>query len=93
VASVECASDCENEEVCCVHVILAPYDMGPVWNYYFYKIPRRMKYARHVARMGERRGLYRVLVRDLTERDNLRDPGINGIIILRWIFRKWEVGL
>jgi hypothetical protein len=41
--------------------------------------------------MGERRGVYRVLV-GRTEGDNLRDPGVDGRIILRWIFRKWDVG-
>jgi hypothetical protein len=25
--------------------------------------------------------------------DHLGDPGIDGMIILRWIFRKWDVGL
>jgi hypothetical protein len=62
--------------------------MGPGLKYYFYKIPRRMKYARNVARMGERRDLYRVLVRNLTERDNLGDRGIDGIIFIRWMFGK-----
>jgi hypothetical protein len=25
-------------------------------------------------------------------RDNCGDPGVDGRIILRWIFRKWDVG-
>jgi len=29
---------------------------------------------------------------NLRERDNLGDPGIDERIILRWIFRKWDVG-
>jgi len=29
---------------------------------------------------------------NLKERDCLRDPGIDVRIILRWIFRKWDVG-
>jgi hypothetical protein len=30
---------------------------------------------------------------NLRERDHLGDPGIDGRIIFRWIFRKWDVGL
>jgi hypothetical protein len=30
---------------------------------------------------------------NLRERDNLGDPGLDGMIILRWIFRKWGYGL
>ena len=53
---------------------------------------RRMRWARHVARMVERRGVYRVLVGKPEERDHLKDPGVEGRIILRWVFRKWDVG-
>jgi hypothetical protein len=47
--------------------------------------------GRHVARMGEERRVYRVLVGELRERDHWGDPGIGGRIILGWIFRKWDV--
>jgi hypothetical protein len=36
--------------------------------------------------MGERRGLYR-------ERVHLGGPGVDGMILLRWIFRKWDVSV
>ena len=54
---------------------------------------RSMRWAGHVASMGERRGTYRVSVGNLRERDHLEHPGIDSRIILRWIFRKWEVGV
>jgi hypothetical protein len=44
---------------------------------------RRMRCAEHVARMGEERGLYRVLVGNLRERDHCGDPGVDGRMILR----------
>ena len=46
---------------------------------------RRMRWARHVARIGERRGeVYTGFWwGNLRERDNLEDPGIDGRIILR----------
>jgi hypothetical protein len=54
---------------------------------------RRMRQVEHVARTWERRVVYRVLVGNLKERDHLGDPGVDGRIILRWIFRKWDVGV
>ena len=30
---------------------------------------------------------------NLRERDHLEDTGVDGSIILRWIFRKWDVGV
>jgi hypothetical protein len=54
---------------------------------------RRMRWAVHVARMGEERGVYRVVVGKPEGQGPLgRDPGVDGRIILRWIFRKWDVG-
>jgi len=50
----------------------------------------RMRWAGHVARMGERRGVYRVLVGKPEGKNHLGDTGADGRIILRWIFRKWN---
>jgi hypothetical protein len=40
--------------------------------------------------MGERRGIYRVLVGNLRERDHLEDLGVDGMIILKLILKKWN---
>jgi len=53
---------------------------------------RRMRWAGHVARMGERRGVYRDLVWKPEGRDQLGEQGIDRKIILLWIFRKCDVG-
>jgi len=41
----------------------------------------------------EGRGVYRVLVEKPEERDHWGDPGADGKIIVRWIYRKWDVGV
>ena len=43
--------------------------------------------------MGERRGLCKVLVGKPDGKNHLGDRGVDGRIILRWIFRKWDVGI
>ena len=55
--------------------------------------PRRMRWAGHIEHMGERRGFTTFWSGGLRERDNLEDPGVDGRIILRLIFRKWDVGV
>jgi hypothetical protein len=47
---------------------------------------RRMRWAGHVARMGEERGVYR-------ERDHWGDLGVDGWIILGCISRRWDLGM
>ena len=54
---------------------------------------RRMRWAGHVARMRERRGVYMVWVGNPERKRPLGDTGADGRIILRWIFRKWDVGV
>ena len=47
---------------------------------------RRMRWVGYAARMG-------ALVGKPEERDFLKDPHIDDRIMLRWIFRKWDVGI
>jgi hypothetical protein len=42
--------------------------------------------------MGEKRGVYRILVGRPEGRHHLGDPGEDGRIILKWIFKKWDWG-
>ena len=52
---------------------------------------RRMRWAGHVARTGERRGVHKVLVAKPEGKRPLGGQDVDGRIILRWIFRKWDV--
>ena len=53
----------------------------------------RMRWAGHVARMGEERGRIRSWWGNQRERDRWGDLGVDGWIILGWICRRWVVGM
>jgi len=53
---------------------------------------RRMRWAGHVARMGEERGVLGSWLGNRRERDHWRDLGVDGWIILGWISRRLDVG-
>ena len=54
---------------------------------------RRMRWAGHVARIGDGRDVYMVLVGKPEGRRPLGRPRRDGRIILGWIFGKWDVGV
>jgi hypothetical protein len=54
---------------------------------------RRMRWAGHVARMGERRNVYRVLVGKPEGKDHLEDQGVDGRMGSKWILRRLVGGV
>jgi hypothetical protein len=52
---------------------------------------KRLRWAGHVARMG-RKGAYRVWWGNLREGDKLKDRDIDGRIISRCMFERWDGG-
>jgi hypothetical protein len=54
---------------------------------------RRIRWAGHVARMGREEAYAGFWWGNLKKIDHLRDAGVHGRIILRWIFRNWDVGV
>ena len=54
---------------------------------------RRMRWAGHVARMGEERGRIGSWWGNRKERDHWGDLGVDGWIILGWISGRWDVGI
>ena len=53
----------------------------------------RMRWVGRVARMGEERGVYRVLLGKPEGRRPLGRLGVDVSIILGWISRRWDVGI
>ena len=51
---------------------------------------KTIRWARHVARMGETKRAYKVWWRDLREADHLEELGVDGRVILEWIFKMWD---
>ena len=54
-------------------------------------ISKTVRWAGHVARIGRVELYTGFWWGNLRERDHLEDPDVDGKIILRWIFRKWDV--
>jgi len=54
---------------------------------------RRMRWAGHVARMGEERGCIGSCWGNRREGDHWGDLGVDGWIILGRISRRWDVGI
>jgi len=54
---------------------------------------RRMRWAGHVARMGEERGVIGCWWGNRREGDHWEDLGVDGWITLGRISRRWDVGI
>ena len=54
---------------------------------------RRMRWAGHVARMGEEMGCIGSWWGNWREGAQWGDLGVDGLIILGWISRMWDVGI
>jgi len=52
---------------------------------------RKMRWAGHVARLRRGEACIEFWWRNMGIRDQWGDPGVDGRIILRRIFRKWDV--
>ena len=53
----------------------------------------KIRWAGYVARMGERRSVYTVLVEKPEGKRTLEDADVDGRIILKWIFRNQNGGM
>jgi hypothetical protein len=79
-----------------VWVLFVNLEHSRIWHLSVVQVikSRRMIWAGHVAHMGETRGVYRFLMGKPEGKMPLGRPRcIDGRIIFRWIFRKWDVGV
>ena len=69
----------------------------PVKNYIMRSLmickSRRMRWAGHVAHRGKGEVYTGLWWGNLREKNHLEGPGVDGRILLRWISRRWNVGL
>ena len=72
-------------------ILLLPYTLSSSSNVVRVVISTRMRWTGHVVRMGDIRGLYRVFVGKPEGKNHLGDRDVDGRIILRWLFRKWDL--
>ena len=54
---------------------------------------RRQGWTVHVARIGKITGAYKLLVGKPKGENHLEEQGVDGRILLRWIFRKYNGGV
>ena len=73
-----------NKFVNFTNISILQHNLWFITSYYW------MRWARHVARMGEGRGVRKVLVGKPEGKRQLGRPRRRWGIILRWVFRKWE---
>jgi hypothetical protein len=51
---------------------------------------RRKRWVENVVRMGRGEEYTGFWLDNLRKTDHLENPGVDGKIILKWIFRKWD---
>jgi hypothetical protein len=66
------------------------YDLYSTSNIFWVIKSGRMRWPRRMAHIGDGRGTYMVLVGISVGNGRLGRPSLNGRIILKWAFKKWD---